>query len=457
MEITVKSRIQVEQRTLAAIVFTDVVSYSRHAQINETKAIRNFQRDLEIITNSANKYSGKVLKTLGDGVLIQFSSAMQALQCAIDIQESLFQQSLITPVDDVLDHRIGVHLGDVLVTESDILGDGVNVANRLQAEANPGSIFFSRTVYDVINGKFSFNARYIGPIALKGIKEPVVVWEIPPKRKQEINKRIRSLATFMPANEKVVTRVQTLRGMGLSLLAFAGIALLVLAFTKEITVGHKRQKMISQTELHRGQRVLKLDSQSRESLSNTHIVPKASVIKGFQSKPVGNQITSNESPRGTENINNRATERILMDHAMFSRLKPLFESYEFNKMEKMIKQSNYATTPDGIQAIAKYKALSNLMDWENSQLNLAFESNPITLASWPPLSQEVTIYRADPLSIVVKVGANPTTIALTSLSINQTTALDQALLKVPGSTVTTSKETIKAEIATMKLEESRFK
>ena len=133
---------------------------------------------------------------MGDGMLMRFPSANQALACALEVQRVLHEQSKRLEHRDVLAHRIGVHLGDVVTTQNDVYGDGVNVAARLQAEAKPGSVYISRTVYDVVKGKMKFPAICVGPRHLKGISEPVVVWEIPAIQRQELEKRNEALSAF---------------------------------------------------------------------------------------------------------------------------------------------------------------------------------------------------------------------------------------------------------------------
>jgi hypothetical protein len=121
-----------------------------------------------------------VLKNTGDGLLMSFSSAVQALQCALQIQHDLHALNETLPPEEWVQHRIGVHLGDIIVTDDDVFGDGVNVAARLQQEAKPGAICLSRTVHDVVKGKLPNEPQYLGPRHLKNVVEPVMVWQFPP-------------------------------------------------------------------------------------------------------------------------------------------------------------------------------------------------------------------------------------------------------------------------------------
>ncbi|MBI5722432.1 MAG: adenylate/guanylate cyclase domain-containing protein [Planctomycetes bacterium] len=166
------------KRTLAAIVFTDVVGFSSLMETNEDKTLQLVNRDLDIFKTVCQDGGGKVLKTTGDGLLMYFDSAVQAVACALHAQQSIANQARSLPADQVLQHRIGIHLGDVFVSATDVMGDGVNVAARLQAEAEPNGICISQTVYDVVKNRLGVQATYLGPRDLKNIAEAVPVYQI---------------------------------------------------------------------------------------------------------------------------------------------------------------------------------------------------------------------------------------------------------------------------------------
>ncbi|MDR3689069.1 MAG: adenylate/guanylate cyclase domain-containing protein [Fimbriimonas sp.] len=168
-----------EQRILAAIVFTDVVGFSKLAAQNEARVYTALQRDMGIITSLCRAHSGQVLNTMGDGMLLCFTSAVDAMSCAVEIQRTLYSQSSTIPATDVLHHRIGVHLGDIIMSGDNVFGDGVNIAARLQAEAKPDGICFSKTVHEVIKNKLKIDAQYMAPRQLKNIGK-VEIWQIPP-------------------------------------------------------------------------------------------------------------------------------------------------------------------------------------------------------------------------------------------------------------------------------------
>jgi class 3 adenylate cyclase len=168
-----------EQRILAAIVFTDVVGFSKLAAANEARVYTSLQRDMAVITSLCRAHSGQVLNTMGDGMLLCFTSAVDAMSCAMEIQRTLFSQAQTLPASDVLHHRIGVHLGDIIMSGDNVFGDGVNIAARLQAEAKPDGICFSKTVHEVIKNKLKVEAQYMAPRQLKNIGR-VEIWQIPP-------------------------------------------------------------------------------------------------------------------------------------------------------------------------------------------------------------------------------------------------------------------------------------
>jgi adenylate cyclase len=166
------------QRMLAAIVVTDAVGFSASMSQNEEQALARINRDLKTINEIVDFFEGKVLKTTGDGVLTYFLSAIQAVACALEIQKTFSHGLALGKKQDHFAHRIGIHLGDVFINESDIMGTGVNIAARLEATCEPGGICVSQVVYDVVKSRLDFNARFLGPLHLKNIYEEVPAYQI---------------------------------------------------------------------------------------------------------------------------------------------------------------------------------------------------------------------------------------------------------------------------------------
>lgn len=168
------------QRTLAAIVFTDVVGYSALMAATEEHTLDLLRRDFLVMKQLCYQFEGKVLKTIGDALLMYFPSAVKAVACAQEIQSTLAEMVTNLAENDILIHRIGIHLGDVFFNGSDVMGDGVNVAARLQAEAKPGGICLSQTVYEVVKNPLSLKANDLEQRTLKNIPEAMSVYQIPP-------------------------------------------------------------------------------------------------------------------------------------------------------------------------------------------------------------------------------------------------------------------------------------
>ena len=167
------------ERRLAAILIADVAGYSRLSQIDEEATRHDFQADInEIIAPKIAEHHGRLIKTMGDGLLVEFHSVVNALQCAIEIQRDMALRNASVPAETRLEFRIGVNLGDIMVEGDDIHGDGVNIAARIQALARPGGIAISGTTYDQVKTKLDLHYVSLGPQKVKGIAEPIRVYRV---------------------------------------------------------------------------------------------------------------------------------------------------------------------------------------------------------------------------------------------------------------------------------------
>ena len=167
-----------EARKLAAIMAVDVVGYSRlmgEDEAGTAKAVREHRKAAAPIVAD---FGGRVVKTMGDGVLLEFPSVVAAVECAVTIQNMMVERNVGTPEARRIVYRIGVHLGDVLIDGDDILGDGVNIAARLESICEPGGVSISRAVYDQISGKLALGFRTLGLQKLKNIAKAVEVFAI---------------------------------------------------------------------------------------------------------------------------------------------------------------------------------------------------------------------------------------------------------------------------------------
>jgi TolB-like protein len=165
------------ERRLAAILAADVVGYSRLVRADEEGTLARLKalRD-ELIDPSTTRHGGRIVKTMGDGVLIEFPSVVDAVRSAVEVQQSLAAREADVPEDRRIVIRVGINLGDVVIDGDDIHGDGVNVAARLEALAEPGSICVSGAVYDQVRDRVDFTFEDLGEQEVKNIDRPVRVW-----------------------------------------------------------------------------------------------------------------------------------------------------------------------------------------------------------------------------------------------------------------------------------------
>src|ERR1051325_4479959 len=167
-----------EQRKLAAIMFTDMVGYSALSQRNEALALELLEEHRGILRGLFPKHQGTEIKTTGDGFLVEFASALAAVRCAVEIQQALAQRNEIHPADRQIHIRIGIHLGDVVHSEGDVHGDGVNIAARIEPLAPAGGICVSNAVFEQVHNKLDQRFASLGPAELKNIQLPVTVHRV---------------------------------------------------------------------------------------------------------------------------------------------------------------------------------------------------------------------------------------------------------------------------------------
>lgn len=166
-------------RRLAAVVVADVVGYSRMMEADEAGTLRALVEVRQTVVEPlVRECSGRIVKLLGDGLLIEFASVVRAVDCAIRIQRAMKEVSSSLPDERKMVFRIGINLGDIVGQGEDIFGDGVNVAARLEQLAEPGGICLSGKVFDEIQGKVTASARDLGAIKLKNIQTPVRAYAI---------------------------------------------------------------------------------------------------------------------------------------------------------------------------------------------------------------------------------------------------------------------------------------
>ena len=165
-------------RGLAAIMFTDVVGYTRLTQKNEMNALRLLEEHQNVVREILPKYHGREVKTIGDAFLLEFTSALEASLCAVEIQRQMHERYSRASADSRIEVRIGIHIGDVERRGQDIVGDAVNIASRIQGVSAPGGVCISRQVFDQVWNKLENHLSEVGPRELRNIELPVEVFRI---------------------------------------------------------------------------------------------------------------------------------------------------------------------------------------------------------------------------------------------------------------------------------------
>jgi adenylate cyclase len=170
---------QSAERRLAAIVAADVVGYSRLMEVDEEGTLARLKTvRVELIDPAIAKCRGRIIKTTGDGMLVEFQSVTEALRCAVEFQERMFRRNRDLPASRVMLYRIGINLGDVIVDGNDIFGDGVNVAARLESIADPGGICISAAVRDQVGERLDVVFEDLGEQQVKNISRPIRAYRV---------------------------------------------------------------------------------------------------------------------------------------------------------------------------------------------------------------------------------------------------------------------------------------
>jgi class 3 adenylate cyclase len=167
------------ERRLAAIVVADVVGYTRLMERDDTGTFARLRsiRD-EVVDPAVVSHGGRIVKTAGDGLMAEFASAVAALRAAVQIQREMAARNAGTAADERIDYRIGINLGDIMIDGSDVAGDGVNIAARLETLAEPGGICVSGSVREQVHGNLDVGFDDIGEQRVKYIERPIGVYRV---------------------------------------------------------------------------------------------------------------------------------------------------------------------------------------------------------------------------------------------------------------------------------------
>src|SRR5665811_2131783 len=166
-------------RDRAAILAADIAGYSRLMGVDEEGTLRQLKTHRrELVDPKITEHRGHIVKTTGDGMLVEFVSVVDAVRCAVDVQRGMVKRNADVPAESRIQLRVGINVGDIISDNNDIFGDGVNVAARLEALAEPGGIMVSRNVYDQVRDKLSFGFEDMGEQTVKNIARPIGVHRV---------------------------------------------------------------------------------------------------------------------------------------------------------------------------------------------------------------------------------------------------------------------------------------
>ena len=187
-----------ETRKLAAILVSDVVGYSRLTGADEDRILARLRAlRSDLIDPTIAVHHGRVVKRTGDGSIVEFRSVVDAVNCAIEVQRTMVERNAGVAPDKRIEFRIGIHLGDVVEeSDGDLMGDGVNIAARLESIADPGAICLSEDAYRQVKGRLDLAVTDLGPAQLKNMAEPVRVYAL------DIGKRAEARSAPPAAREK---------------------------------------------------------------------------------------------------------------------------------------------------------------------------------------------------------------------------------------------------------------
>jgi class 3 adenylate cyclase len=164
------------KRRLAAILAADIAGYSRLMHGDEAATVRDLKAHQSVILPLIGRHGGRIIDTAGDGILAEFPSVIGATECAVEIQTVMTERNEGVPESRRMLFRIGINLGDVIHDETRIYGDGINIAARLEALAEPGGVLVSNTVYDQVRGKLPLTFEDLGERQVKNIEQPVRIY-----------------------------------------------------------------------------------------------------------------------------------------------------------------------------------------------------------------------------------------------------------------------------------------
>lgn len=346
-----------DQRTLASIMFTDVVGFSKLTAINEERTMRALHRDFDLIFRSVTAYKGEVLNTMGDGMMVYFQSAVQCMQCALDIQQTLHALKQSNPPDGILSHRIGLNIGDIHLNGRNTMGDGVNQAARIQSMAKPDSIKMSAEFYKLVKDKVKMDAKYVPGQMAKNIPTPIPTYEV--AAIDEMLKLQAAEALFTPP-----------AGTDGSSGATGRRAILMLVLTLiMIGVAAVPVYMMAQAQ--------------KNSKTGMAMIPKGRADQSTLKKnlkKLGGQEPSTNSPSeaaNTPDSNAPAPATFALTPAEMTELETLRNEYDFDGAVALLRQNPNISTADGQKMLSDYEGLASLKGWLSKEIDATTPDKPL--------------------------------------------------------------------------------
>jgi class 3 adenylate cyclase len=169
---------ETQSRKLVAILAADIAGYSALTDSDGPRTVRNLKGHQAVVLPMIAAFGGRIIDTAGDGILADFASVVNAVECAVAIQDTMTERNALVEKARRMQFRIGVNLGDVIYDEARIYGDGINIAARLEAISEPGGVYLSRQARIQVDGKVPLSFRKLGPQTLKNIVKPVEVFAV---------------------------------------------------------------------------------------------------------------------------------------------------------------------------------------------------------------------------------------------------------------------------------------
>jgi len=348
-----------EQRTLATLLFTDVVGFSKLAGINEERTFAALNRDFAMIREVVKDHGGQVANTMGDGMLIVFGSAVQGMQAAMQIQDNLHRHSLTNPPDGVLEHRMGLHVGDVLLDGQNVFGDGVNIAARLQVIARPNSIAYSKQVRDMVYNHVDLkNERTMATQRLRNIAENVSVFEIPPiNETQRLQQAEDHFAVPIPIEQHGAT--------GRRAIVLLAMAVVLIAMVIGVFYGFRNTLMAGTSSVEKGSGFAAAKKKIARNL------PRGGSENTVAAVPDGaSNIPMAENVPGVPFVIPADVEKLIQDR---------LSHYDFSGVAQLVSALPDNSSPEAQQLIASYQNLNSYKEWLSKEASLTTRENPLSV------------------------------------------------------------------------------